>query len=103
MKNKKMKKGFVIGMSAMLLASMITPINTQAATWKQNKTGCWWEEDNGSYPVSTWKSIGGTWYYFDQNGYMKTGWLNDNGTWYYLGGTNDGSMKTGWQKVNGTW
>lgn len=103
MKNKKMKKGFVIGMSAMRAASMITPINTQAATWKQNKTGCWWEEDNGSYPVSTWKSIGGTWYYFDQNGYMKTGWLNDNGTWYYLGGTNDGSMKTGWQKVNGTW
>lgn len=103
MKNKKMKKGFVIGLSAMLLASTITPVNTQAATWKQNKTGWWWEEDNGSYPVSTWKSIGGTWYYFDQNGYMKTGWLNDNGTWYYLGGANDGAMKTGWQKVSGSW
>ena len=103
MKNKRIKKGFIIGMSAMMLASAVAPVDAQAATWKKNKTGWWWEEDNESYPVSTWKRIDGIWYYFDQNGYMKSGWLKDNGTWYYLGGTNDGSMKTGWQKVNGTW
>ena len=103
MKNKRIKKGFIIGMSAMMLASAVAPVDAQAATWKKNKTGWWWEEDNESYPVSTWKRIGGIWYYFDQNGYMKSGWLKDNGTWYYLGGANDGSMKTGWQKVNGSW
>ena len=103
MKNKRIKKGFIIGMSAMMLASAVAPVDAQAATWKKNKTGWWWEEDNESYPVSTWKRIGGIWYYFDQNGYMKSGWLKDNGTWYYLGGANDGSMKTGWQQVNGSW
>ena len=103
MRNKTMKKGLVIGMSAVLLASSLVPANVQAAAWKQNKTGWWWQEDNGSYPVSTWKSIRGNWYYFDQNGYMKTGWLKEKENWYYLGSANDGAMKTGWQKVNGTW
>ena len=85
MRNKTMKKGLVIGMSAVLLASSLVPANVQAAAWKQNKTGWWWQEDNGSYPVSTWKSIRGNWYYFDQNGYMKTGWLKEKENWYYLG------------------
>lgn len=103
MRNKTMKKGLVIGMSAVLLASSLVPANVQAAAWKQNKTGWWWQEDNGSYPVSTWKSIRGNWYYFDQNGYMKTGWLKEKENWYYLGSANDGAMKTGWQKVNENW
>lgn len=103
MRNKTMKKGLVIGMSAVLLASSLVPANVQAAAWKQNKTGWWWQEDNGSYPVSTWKSIRGNWYYFDQNGYVKTGWLKEKENWYYLGSANDGAMKTGWQKVNGSW
>ena len=103
MRNKTMKKGVVIGMSAILLASSLAPSNVQAAAWKQNKTGWWWQEDNGSYPVSTWKSIRENWYYFDQNGYMKTGWLKEKENWYYLGSANDGAMKTGWQKVNGSW
>lgn len=103
MRNKTMKKGLVIGMSAVLLASSLVPANVQAAAWKQNKTGWWWQEDNGSYPVSTWKSIRENWYYFDQNGYMKTGWLKEKENWYYLGSANDGAMKTGWQKVNGSW
>ena len=103
MRNKTMKKGLVIGMSAVLLASSLVPANVQAAAWKQNKTGWWWQEDNGSYPVSTWKSIRGNWYYFDQNGYMKTGWLKEKENWYYLGSANDGAMKVGWQQVGGTW
>lgn len=101
MKNKTIKKAFAIGMSALMLASTFTPISAQAASWKQNKTGWWWEEDNGSYPTNSWKNIGGTWYYFDGNGYMVTGWLKLSGGWYYL--TGSGAMATGWQKVNGTW
>ena len=59
MKNKMLKKGLAIGMSAFLLASSLAPVSVQAASWKQNKTGWWWQEDNGSYPVSQWKVING--------------------------------------------
>ena len=94
MKNKTIKKTLAIGMSVLMLASTFTPVSVQAAGgWKQNKTGWWWEEDNGSYPTNSWKNIGGTWYYFDGNGYMVTGWLKLSGGWYYL--TESGAMATG--------
>ena len=103
MKNKMLKKGLAIGMSAFLLASSLAPVSVQAASWKQNKTGWWWQEDNGSYPTSQWKVINGKWYAFDERGYMRSGWFLSNGKWYYLGAANDGSMKTGWQLINGSW
>ena len=103
MKNKMLKKGLAIGMSAFLLASSLAPVSVQAASWKQNKTGWWWQEDNGSYPVCQWKVINGKWYAFDERGYMRSGWFLSNGKWYYLGTANDGSMKTGWQLINGSW
>ena len=102
MKNKTIKKALAIGMSVLMLASTFTPASVQAAGgWKQNKTGWWWEEDNGSYPTNSWKNIGGTWYYFDGNGYMVTGWLKLSGGWYYL--TGSGAMATGWVQVGNTW
>lgn len=103
MKNKMLKKGLAIGMSAFLLASSLALVSVQAASWKQNKTGWWWQEDNGSYPVSQWKVINGKWYAFDERGYMRSGWFLSKGKWYYLGAANDGSMKTGWQYINGRW
>ena len=102
MKNKTIKKALAIGMSVLMLASTFTPVSVQAAGgWKQNKTGWWWEEDNGSYPTKSWKNIGGTWYYFDGNGYMVTGWLKLSSGWYYL--TESGAMATGWVQVGSTW
>ena len=102
MKNKTIKKALAIGMSVLMLASTVVPISVQAAGgWKQNKTGWWWEEDNGSYPTNSWKNIGGTWYYFDGNGYMVTGWVKLSGGWYYL--TESGAMDTGWVQVGSTW
>lgn len=38
--------------------------------WKQDNTGWWWKEENGTYPISTWKQIGGKYYYFGSDGYM---------------------------------
>lgn len=91
--------------------------------WKQNKTGWWWEENNGAYPVSQWRRINNLWYYFNEKGYMteglqyisgnwyyfkpssghmKTGWNQINGQWYYFDLSN-GTMKFGWQKINGKW
>ena len=102
MKNKTIKKALAIGMSVLMLASTFTPISVQAAGgWKQNKTGWWWEEDNGSYPTNSWENIGGTWYYFDGNGYMVTGWLKLSSGWYYL--TESGAMATGWVQVGNIW
>ena len=102
MKNKTIKKTLAIGMSVLMLASTFTLVSVQAAGgWKQNKTGWWWEEDNGSYPTNSWKQIGGTWYYFDGNGYMVTGWLKLSSGWYYL--TGSGAMAIGWVQVGSTW
>ena len=100
---KKFKKGVALCLSSAMIASVVLPASVEAASWKQNKTGWWWQEDNGSYPVSQWKVINGKWYAFDERGYMRSGWFLSNGKWHYLGAANDGSMKTGWQLINGSW
>lgn len=71
---------FICTMS--LIISM--PLTSMAAGWKQDEYGWWWEENDGSYPVSTWRFINYHWYYFNQVGYMETGWVLDDGVWYYL-------------------
>ena len=71
--------------------------------WKQDSTGWWYRNADGSYLSSGWKQVGPTWYHFDTRGYMDTSWLKDGNTWYYLGGANDGSMKTSWQWIGGRW
>ena len=100
---KKLKQACMIGLTAIMISSLAAPVRTDAAAWKKNNVGWWWQEDNGSYPAGTWKTINGKKYCFDQRGYMKSGWHWDGSSWYYLGGVNDGAMKTGWQKVNGKW
>ena len=58
--------------------------NKTKATWKKDAKGWWYDNGDGTYPKSAWKSIDGSWYYFNNSGYMVTGWLNDGGKWYYL-------------------
>jgi hypothetical protein len=42
-----------------------------AAEWRQESDGRWWyQNDDGSYPVSEWKTIDDKEYYFDAEGYM---------------------------------
>ena len=103
-----MKKKYL----ALLLASVVTAgtvfttfgsVDVRAATWQNDKTGWWWQEDNGTWPANEWKVINGAKYSFDANGYMRTGWYKEGNTWYYLGKANDGAVKTGWQKVDGKW
>ncbi|MBS6195309.1 MAG: peptidoglycan DD-metalloendopeptidase family protein [Clostridiales bacterium] len=69
--------------------------------WQKNRTGWWWQDEDGSYPAAQWKLIHHTWYYFFPSGYMATGWQYINGSWYYLAPS--GAMATGWQYINGTW
>ena len=83
------------------LAFSMVPATVQAAGWKQNKNGYWWQENNYSYPRNQWKTIYGKQYHFNSGGYMDTGWTKVDGRWYYLGARNDGAKKTYWQKVYG--
>ena len=70
---KSVKKLLLYGLvTAMTLSASLTAL---AGTWKQDHIGWWWQEDNGSYPVSTWQWIDGNndgiaeCYYFDNLGY----------------------------------
>jgi FOG: Glucan-binding domain (YG repeat) len=84
---------------ATLSLSATKPV--EAGTWRQDAKGWWYQNDNNSYPRSSWQLIGGQWYYFNATGYMATGWLNLGGSWYYL--QPSGAMATGWLNLNGTW
>lgn len=77
----------ILAMAAVLSLGM--SFTSFAAQWQQNATGWWWQNDDGSYPVSTWKEINGKWYYFDAAGYMAANRWEGN---YYLGA--DGAMLT---------
>ena len=49
------------GLTVLLTASMVLAMGSTAfgAEWKQDGNGWWWQEDQGSYPVSTWQWIDG--------------------------------------------
>ena len=96
---KKMIKKLSIAFLMAMLVFAVVPATVQAAGWKQNKNGYWWQENDYSYPKNQWKTIYGKQYHFNSSGYMDTGWKQIDGKWYYLGNKNDGAKKTYWQKV----
>lgn len=57
-----------------------------AGGWQNAADGArwWWQNADGTYPVSAWQQIDGHWYYFDAEGYMATGWIELDGKSYYL-------------------
>lgn len=90
-----------------------------AGQWKQDTTGSWWQEDNGSYPVNTWGWIDGNQdgvsecYYFDGNGYCLTNavtpdgyQVNGDGAWAVNGVVQTQGQQSAAsykEKVVGTW
>lgn len=96
-----MKKWMVAIFAVITVGMMTDSLTVQAAQWKLDDIGWWYQLDDGTYAKNGWKNINGTWYYFDPYGYMETGWVKDNGTWYYL--DSSGAMETGWVKDNGAW
>ena len=92
-----MRKSVFLGMA---MAFALT-IPTYAAGWMQDSVGYWWQNDDGSYPVSCWQWLDGNkdgvaeCYYFYDNGYMAAntevdGYLVDaNGAWML-----DGQIQT---------
>lgn len=69
--------------------------------WVSSQGKWWYQYIDGTFPKSTWASIGGKWYFFDSEGWMLTGWQQIDGRWYYL--NSSGAMQIGWQNVGGTW
>lgn len=84
-----------------LIATSALPVTVNAASWKKDAVGWWYQEDNGSWPANQWKKIGGQWYWFQSNGYIATGWRSIDGQWYYF--QSDGYMVTGWRYIGGQW
>lgn len=54
--------------------------------WKKaaDNVRWWYQNADGSYPASQWKSVDEKWYYFDAEGYMATGWIKVGGLDYCL-------------------
>lgn len=56
--------------------------------WKQDNKGWWYQNEDKSYPRSSFKSLlwNGrySWYYFNFEGYIVSGWQSINGKWYYF-------------------
>ena len=73
-----MKKNFVLR-TAVLTAALTASFGMTAFAaghWEKDAAGYWWQEEDGSYPVSCWKWLDGNndgiaeSYYFDASGYM---------------------------------
>lgn len=76
-----MKKIALLASAALL--SFNISFSAFAGEWKQNSTGWWYQNDDGSNPAATWKQIEDKWYYFKSDGYMNTGWIKLSNQWYY--------------------
>lgn len=68
------KRLWTAAAAAVMAASM--SLTAYAGAWKQDNVGWWWQNDDGSYPVSCWQWLDGNGdgiaesYCFDAVGYM---------------------------------
>lgn len=44
--------------------------NKVTGGWREDETGEWYDNGDGTYPVNQWKEIEGKYYYFGEDGYM---------------------------------
>lgn len=80
-----MKRKNLVAMAVTVGLVLSTSFNSFAGQWVYDgpESYQWWyQEDDGSYPVSAWKEIDGKWYHFDENGYLDLGWHNIDGKQY---------------------
>lgn len=65
--------------------SVIMSMTALAGEWKQDTTGWRYQNDDGSYKVSSWIQENGKWYCISSDGYMRKGWVKTtDGKWYYM-------------------
>ena len=105
------RKKYRMMVIAVLLATVALSMSAFAGQWRQDDTGWWYQNKDGSYPAACWQLLtyNGTsdWYHFDEKGYMQTGWFTDtDGNRYYLHAVSDGTRGrtyTGWNLIDGVW
>lgn len=54
---------------AVLLATVALSMSAFAGQWKQDDTGWWYQNEDGTYVKSEWSWIDGRCYYFNEDGY----------------------------------
>lgn len=92
------------GWSSSTVTSRKVIANTYTSIgWQSDGGGRWYLDQDGSYPVSTWREINGKFYHFNEQGYMDWNrWIRENnGKLYFT--TADGSMARGWNNVSEQW
>lgn len=58
---------------AVLGTTAIMSITSFAGEWKQDTSGWWYQNDDGSYLTNQWfQDFDGKWYYLNESGYMLT-------------------------------
>lgn len=88
-----MRKHFIAAFGLGLLMTVAAAAPSFAGQWRQDYSGWWYQNDDGSYPAGTWQWIDsdgdGTaeCYYFYSDGYMAHNntidgsYVNDDGQW----------------------
>ena len=64
---------------ATIIATTVMSMTAFAGEWKQDTTGWWYQNDNGSYPINCWQEINGKQYYFNESGYMLANTITPDG------------------------
>lgn len=87
-----MKMRWCMAAAAAGLMAMLQTVPVFAAEWKQDETGWWYQNDDGSYLCNGWNWIDGRCYYFKEDGYClldtvtPDGYTVDaNGAWVQEG------------------
>lgn len=80
-------KGVKVAVVGAVIA-MIMTVPAYAGEWKQDESGWWYENSDGTYLANQWEWIEGKCYYFGADGYMLTNGtapdgavVNDKGEW----------------------
>lgn len=81
---KTNKKIVILGLAFCL--SMTFTIMSFAGEWKADSFGCWYVNDDGTYPANRWQEIDGIWYYFYETGYMACSTTTPDGYWVGVDG-----------------
>lgn len=84
-------------MALLITMVSLTAANTGTALagqWKSDRTGWWYQNDDGSYPTNCWQWIDG-----DNNGIAECYYFNGSGYMYWNTMTPDGYQVDG----NGAW